>query len=191
MTGNLQHLVHQKLQDAREVWLNPDNFSNEKIARIVETFSLTILEGKKVAFVGNGGSAAEAMHLAAEFIGKCVIDHDPLPVLCLNDSQSAITAIGNDYGFNHIFSRQVKALLNEGDLLIALSTSGKSKNVLLALEAAQKLNVKTMLWMGDFEINLPRVDVYKVPSKSTPRIQEVHLAWGHIVAEVIESSLNL
>ena len=186
----IQESIDKKVAEVRAVWVNSDCFINENLERIVEKFFSTLSSGNRVAFIGNGGSASEATHLAAEFTGKCVIDHKPLPVMCLNESQSSITAIGNDYGFDYIFSRQVQAHLRKGDLLIALSTSGRSKNILEALRMAVKMNVETMLWMGDFEVNLPEVEVFKVPSNSTPRIQEVHLAWGHIVAEVLESNID-
>ncbi len=190
MRSLIQESIDKKVAEVRAVWVNSDCFINENLERIVEKFFSTLSSGNRVAFIGNGGSASEATHLAAEFTGKCVIDHKPLPVMCLNESQSSITAIGNDYGFDYIFSRQVQAHLRKGDLLIALSTSGRSKNILEALRMAVKMNVKTMLWMGDFEVDLPEVEVFKVSSNSTPRIQEVHLAWGHIVAEVLESNID-
>jgi D-sedoheptulose 7-phosphate isomerase len=190
MRASIKDLIDKKVAEVRSVWVDSNCFSNDNIERIVEKFLSTFASGNRIAFIGNGGSASEAIHLAAEFTGKCVIDHKPLPVMCLNESQSSITAIGNDYGFDYIFSRQVQAHLREGDLLIALSTSGRSKNILEALSMAAKINVEAMLWMGDFEVDLPKVQVFKVPSNSTPRIQEVHLAWGHIIAEVIESNID-
>ena len=190
MTTTIKQSIDKKVAEVRSVWVDSNCFSNDYIETIVKLFLSTFASGNRVAFIGNGGSASEAMHIAAEFTGKCVIDHKPLPVMCLNESQSSITAIGNDYGFDQIFSRQVQAHLRKGDLLIALSTSGRSKNILEALSTAVKLNVEAMLWMGDFEVDLPKVQVFKVPSNSTPRIQEVHLAWGHIIAEVIESNID-
>ena len=190
MTTTIKDSIDKKVAEVRSVWVNSNCFSNDNIERIVEKFLAIFSSGNRIAFIGNGGSASEAIHLAAEFTGKCVIDHRPLPVMCLNESQSSITAIANDYGFDQIFSRQVEAHLREGDLLIALSTSGRSKNILEALNTAVKMNVEVMLWMGDFEVDLPRVQIFKVPSNSTPRIQEVHLAWGHIIAEVIESNID-
>ena len=145
---------------------------------------------KKIAFVGNGGSAAEAMHMAAEFTGKCVLEHQPLPALCLNESQSALTAIANDFGVDFMFSRQVQAHLQQGDLLIALSTSGKSKNILNALNAAKEMGAQAILWMGDFDNETTGIEIWKVPSTSTPRIQEIHLVWGHIVAEAVEQLIQ-
>jgi D-sedoheptulose 7-phosphate isomerase len=167
--------------------LNETSLDASRIEGLAKLIHETFESGHKIAFVGNGGSAAEAMHLAAEFTGKCVIEHKPLPALCLNESQSALTAIGNDYGIEFVFSRQVEAHLKAGDLLIALSTSGKSKNILNALKSARDQGVHSILWMGEFDIELKEVDVWKVPSTSTPRIQEMHLTWGHVVAEAVES----
>ena len=142
--------------------------------------------GKKVAFFGNGGSAAEAMHLAAEFTGKCLIEHPPLPALCLNESQSALTAIVNDFGPEHIFTRPVQALLSAGDILIGLSTSGKSLNVINALNMAHDMGVKTYLWTGKNAGGIVNAEIWRVNSESTPRIQEIHLLWGHLLAEIVE-----
>lgn len=189
MSPGIKESIDNKIAEIRQVWIKYDCFSNKNLERIVDIFSSTLSSGNRVAFIGNGGSASEAMHLAAEFTGRCVVDHKPLPVICLNESQSSITAIGNDYGFEYVFARQVQAHLRSGDLLIALSTSGRSKNILEALRVAVEMKVQTMLWMGDFGVDLPGVEVFKVPSNSTPRIQEVHLAWGHLVAEVIESNI--
>ena len=177
------------------------NAAKDLYASLNETFDLRLFalsnqvlqvfaNSKKIAFVGNGGSAAEAMHLSAEFTGKCVIDHKPLPAICLNESQSSLTAIANDYGVEHTFSRLVEAYLVEGDLLIALSTSGKSPNILKALALCTERGITPILWTG---LNAPEilgVDVWRVPSLSTPRIQEVHLTWGHILAEVVEIAIT-
>jgi D-sedoheptulose 7-phosphate isomerase len=183
----LNDFIQKRIDDARSVYLNESSLDSSRIEDLAKLIHETFESGHKIAFVGNGGSAAEAMHLAAEFTGKCVVEHKPLPALCLNESQSALTAIGNDYGIEFVFSRQVEAHLKAGDLLIALSTSGKSKNILNALKSARDLGVHSILWMGDFEIELKEVDVWKVPSTSTPRIQEMHLTWGHLVAEAVES----
>jgi D-sedoheptulose 7-phosphate isomerase len=185
----LEDFIQNRIDEARSLFSHENSLHSTKLLGLVRQINTVFESGNKIAFVGNGGSAAEAMHLAAEFTGKCVIEHKPLPALCLNESQSALTAIANDYGAEFMFSRQVEAHLREGDLLIALSTSGKSKNVLNAVHAAKAIGVHTYLWMGDFEMELIGVDIWKVPSKSTPRIQEIHLAWGHILAEALEASL--
>ena len=185
----LNDFIQKRIDDARSVFLNKTSLDAARIEELAKLIHETFESGHKIAFVGNGGSAAEAMHLAAEFTGKCVIEHKPLPALCLNESQSALTAIGNDYGIEFVFSRQVEAHLIAGDLLIALSTSGKSRNILNALKSAGDLGVHSILWMGNFEIEMEEIDVWKVPSTSTPRIQEIHLVWGHILAECVEQIL--
>lgn len=185
----LNIFIQNRIDEARSIFLNDKSLDSLRLEELAKLIHLTFESGNKIAFVGNGGSAAEAMHLAAEFTGKCVINHKPLPALCLNESQSALTAIANDYGVDFMFSRQVEAHLLEGDLLIALSTSGKSKNVVNAIKSAAEKGVHSILWMGNFDVDLEGVDVWKVPSTSTPRIQEIHLAWGHIVAEAVESLL--
>jgi len=164
-------------------------FDPEKIEALAAKVLGVFTSGSKVAFVGNGGSAAEAMHLAAEFTGRCVINHRPLPAICLNESQSALTAIANDFGPDEMFSRQVQAHLRKGDLLIALTTSGKSENIKRAVKSAKEKDIDVVVWMGSFDFDFTDVDVWRVPSTSTPRIQEIHLMWGHILAEVVEAEI--
>jgi|694.fasta_scaffold10592_13 D-sedoheptulose 7-phosphate isomerase len=169
---------------------DPRSFPSAKIDAFVNSLEDCFLKGNKIAFLGNGGSAAESLHLAAEFTGKCVIPHRPLPALSLNSNQSELTAIANDFGVQFMFSRLVEAHLKDGDILVCLSTSGKSQNIINAIHAAVQRSVKTYLWTGlNFE-DMTTVEVWKVPSTSTPRIQEVHLMWGHIIAEVLEARFS-
>jgi D-sedoheptulose 7-phosphate isomerase len=160
--------------------------------RKIETLSRRILssfeKGGSLAFFGNGGSAAEANHLAAEFVGKCVINHVPLPAVSFSANTSILTAIANDYGENEVFARQVLAHLGKDSIVVGLSTSGSSKNVLHGLQAAKTLGVYTVLWTSArLRNDLAFVDeIWKVESESTPRIQEVHLLWGHLLAETVE-----
>ena len=148
------------------------------LAALAIDITKLLMEGNKVAFLGNGGSAAEAIHLAAEFTGKCVVDHDPLDVICLNESQSALTAIANDYGVSQMFSRMIQAHLKRGDLLICLSTSGRSDNVIRAIDQAKHQGVRTILWTGRNKPNMDGIEVWNVDSVSTPRVQELHLILG-------------
>lgn len=151
-----------------------------------------ITNGGRILFMGNGGSAAEATHIAAEFVSKCCINHEPWPAMALNDSISAITAISNDYGYEEIFSRQIKAFANGKSVVIGLSTSGKSKNILRGLETAKELGVFTSLWTSQqsSQESSAFVDTRLIaPTISTPRAQEIHLLWGHALAEIIEISL--
>lgn len=152
-----------------------------------------IKSGGQIFFMGNGGSAAEATHLAAEFVSKCCLSHAPWPAVALNDSISALTAIGNDFGYDEIFSRQVKAFCNEKSVVIGLSTSGRSTNILNGLETASDLGSYTSLWTSElYEKNARLANLSNLliaPTISTPRAQEVHLLWGHALAEIIETVL--
>jgi D-sedoheptulose 7-phosphate isomerase len=179
-----------RVQETRDLLANKKSFPLDLITELAVTINQIFDQGGKIAFVGNGGSASEAMHIAAEFTGKCIIDHIPLPALCLNESQSSLTAIANDYGVSQMFARMVKAHMKQGDLLIALSTSGKSENIINALMEATTLGVDSVLWMGDFPKPKVSSSIWQVPSTSTPQIQEIHLMWGHLVAELVERSLN-
>jgi len=187
----LDDFINDRIIEMRSLFSNENSLQVAQILGLAKQFHAVFQSGNKIAFVGNGGSAAEAMHLAAEFTGKCVVEHKPLPALCLNESQSALTAIANDYGIEFMFSRQVEAHLRRGDILIAMSTSGKSMNVLNAVHTAQEMGVQTYLWMGNFELELIGVEIWKVPSTSTPRIQEIHLAWGHLIAECVEKMIQI
>jgi D-sedoheptulose 7-phosphate isomerase len=159
----------------------------EKIIELASELRNLFNEGHRIAFCGNGGSASEASHLAAEFLGKCIIPHDPLPALCLNDSAAILTAIANDFGYEEVFSRQVEGQLQKGDLLIALSTSGKSANIVRALETASRMGVRALLWTGANSIGIPNVEIWRSNHKITPRIQESHLMWGHLLVEIFEN----
>ncbi len=185
-----QSFIENRVDSIRKIVSDDDAFPISHLYELAKDFNSVFANSGKVAFLGNGGSAAEAMHIAAEFTGKCVVDHRPLPVMCLNESQSSLTAIANDYGVDFIFSRMVEAHLKSGDILICLSTSGKSANVLNAIETALTKDVSVIIWMGDFESPSGRIEAWKVPSTSTPRIQEIHLMWGHLLAEIVEQTLN-
>ncbi len=178
--------IENRIKAITDVVTDQESFSAANILNLSLEIVNVFQNGGKVAFLGNGGSAAEAMHLAAEFTGKCVKEHRPLHAICLNESVSAITAIANDYGFEAIFSRLIQAEMRKEDILVALSTSGTSPNVQLAIETARSMEIKTYLWMGNHPLLINDVEIWKVPSKSTPRIQEVHLMWGHIVSEIVE-----
>jgi D-sedoheptulose 7-phosphate isomerase len=147
--------------------------------------------GKKALFFGNGGSAADAQHIAAEFMGKFYLDRRPLPALALTVNTSVLTAIGNDYGFEQVFARQIKALGNPGDIAIGISTSGNSANVIEGLCAAKSANMITIGMTGlDGGLLKDRADYcICIPSKDTPRIQEAHILIGHIWSELVEQAL--
>lgn len=146
--------------------------------------------GGKILIFGNGGSAADAQHIAAELVGRYKLERKGLPAIALTTDTSALTAIGNDYGFNCVFERQVEALANEGDVIIAISTSGSSDNVTKAIKLANKLGCKTIGFTGRGGGTMSSLcDVNLViPSDDTPRIQEMHIVVGHTLCHLIESN---
>lgn len=153
-----------------------------------EAVLTALRSGGTLLVAGNGGSAAIASHVAAEFLGKCIHDRHPLPAISLAESHSALTAIGNDYGFDEVFLRGVQAHGRPGDVLLAMSTSGASRNILRALEEARARGVTTILMTGAKGAGLTdRADhLLVVPSEETPRIQEVHLLWAHAWCEAVD-----
>ena len=160
------------------------------IKKACETAVATLKAGGKILLCGNGGSAADAQHIAAELTGRYKTERGALAGIALTTDTSALTAIGNDYGYEFVFSRQLEALGREGDLLIAISTSGNSGNVVKALEIARKIGIKTIGLSGRTggamnelcELNLV------VPSNDTPRIQEIHIMIGHIICQAIDDA---
>ncbi|MGO9594497.1 MAG: SIS domain-containing protein [Steroidobacteraceae bacterium] len=165
----------------------------EPTERVAETIVQTLRNGNKLMLCGNGGSAADSLHLAAEFTGRFVKDRKPLAALALSTDSPALTCIANDYTFDEIFSRQVLALGRPGDCLLAISTSGNSRNVIRAVEAARSIGVRTIGLLGR-EGGLLRgmCDlVIVVPSPTTARIQEAHIFIGHTLCAMVESRLGL
>ena len=147
--------------------------------------------GHKALFFGNGGSAADAQHLAAEFVGRYLRQREPLPALALNANSSAVTAIGNDYGYDQVFARQLKALATPGDVAVGISTSGNSPNVIEALRCARRSGLFTITLTGLSGGRLRHlVDVLiAVPSDETPRIQECHILIGHALCDAVEQAV--
>ncbi len=152
--------------------------------------SKTLLDGHKVLLCGNGGSAADAQHIAAELSGRYKTERKGLPGIALTTDTSALTAIANDYGYDRIFDRQVEALANEGDLLIGISTSGNSANVISALKLAKELGCTTLGMSGRDGGAMNEVCTLNlvVPSFDTPRIQEMHILIGHIICQAVDDS---
>lgn len=151
----------------------------------------SLRSGGKILLFGNGGSAADAQHLAAELVGRYLRERHALPAIALTTNTSNITAVGNDYSYEEIFSRQIEALGNKGDVAIGISTSGNSRNVLRAMATAKRKRLITISLTGFPGGLLPTQSDYslKVPSGSTPRIQEGHIWLGHMICELIEGSL--
>jgi len=166
------------------------NCSNE-IAEASETIISSLKDGGKIMFCGNGGSAADSQHISAELVGRYRKKRKALASLSLTTDTSAITAIGNDFNFNDIFSRQIEAIGKPDDILYAISTSGNSKNIINAIKVAKNLKIKVIGVTGEDggEMNKLCDKIIKVPSNRTDRIQEMHIAIAHIICERIEDSL--
>lgn len=147
--------------------------------------------GKKTLLAGNGGSAADAQHIAAELVGRYGFDRPSIPSIALTTDTSNLTAIGNDYGYDKVFSRQMEGMGSEGDLFIGISTSGNSVNIVNAINAAQAKGVKTVALVGRDGGEMARIADYAiiVPSNDTPRIQESHILIGHMICDIIEKEL--
>lgn len=164
-------------------------FDIEKVARLmISSFG----KGKKILVCGNGGSAGDAQHFCAELVGRFVKERKGLPAIALTTDTSALTAIANDYSFEIIFERQVEALASEGDILLAISTSGNSSNVLKAVRVANKMGCTTVSLLGHDGGEISKFCDYNliVPSKITARIQELHILIEHILCEIIDNSIN-
>jgi len=172
----------------KEAFLN-DNLG--KLVKVIEVLTAALKAGNKIMIFGNGGSAADAQHIAAEFVNRFIIERPPLPAIALTTDTSVITSIGNDYDFSEIFAKQIRALGQEGDVAWGISTSGNSPNVLKGLEMAKKLGMITLALTGkdggpiaqmaDFSLN--------VSASSTARIQETHITAGHVICELVDIKL--
>lgn len=163
----------------------------ETILQISKCISKTLLKNGTIYLFGNGGSAADSQHIAAEFVGRFARERRPLPAEALTTNTSAITAIGNDYEFSEIFSRQVRARVKRRDVVVGISTSGKSMNVIKGLQAAKKIGAKTIAFTGSEPHSMKHLSNYClcVPSKCTPRIQEAHILAWHIICELVEVTI--
>jgi D-sedoheptulose 7-phosphate isomerase len=161
------------------------------LQRIAERMSRAILEGHQIVWCGNGGSAADSQHLAAEFVGRFLKERRALPSIALTTNTSVLTAIGNDYGFEYVFQRQVEAICSPEDILVGISTSGNSKNVCRALEAARRLGMFTVALTGGTGGAMAEIAdaTIKIPSAATPRIQEAHILCGHMICDYVENSV--
>lgn len=145
--------------------------------------------GGKIIFAGNGGSFADAQHLSAEFTSRFLFDRNPLASLALGTNSSAMSAIGNDYGYEHVFARELRGIARPGDVFVGITTSGNSPNILAAIEAAEEMNMRHVAWTGQTGGKLDGVcECLKAPSQMTARIQECHITMGHILCELVEAS---
>ena len=189
-TKLLDALVQDRIQRSIEVKqaLLIDATFRELVAQAAMQIVKALRAGGKVLFFGNGGSAADAQHLAAEFTGRYLKERRALPALALHANTSSLTAIGNDYGFDFVFARQLEALGKEGDVAFGISTSGNSPNVLRALEVAKTKSLFTVALTGGSGGAMKKLAdcTLSIPSEETPRIQECHILTGHIICEIVE-----
>jgi D-sedoheptulose 7-phosphate isomerase len=187
----MENIILKRFKESSEV---KTRFLKENLSKLLEAINLishAFESGNKLFFFGNGGSAADAQHLAAEFVNRYIMDRPPLPAIALTTDTSVLTSVSNDFTFNDIFTRQLRALGREGDVAVGLSTSGSSLNVVKAIEVAKEIGMKTVAFSGNDGGSLARVaDVsLVVPSTSTPRIQETHILVGHVLCEMVEHQL--
>ncbi|MEK6539419.1 MAG: D-sedoheptulose 7-phosphate isomerase [Deltaproteobacteria bacterium] len=178
----------------KESILTKEGFFKQNLQPIIQSAEViadAFKADRKLLICGNGGSAADAQHIAAEFVNRFMIERPPLPAVALSTDTSIITSIGNDYSFDQIFSKQVKAIGREGDVLLAISTSGESKNVITAVKVARDMGIKTIGLTGKGGGKMAKmVDILlNVDSDVTPRIQEVHITAGHIICDLIDHIL--
>ena len=170
-------------------------YENDALLNVIEAVAKACVDvyknNKKTILAGNGGSAADAQHIAAELVGRYGFDRPSIPSLALTTDTSNLTAIGNDYGYDQVFSRQLDGMGVSGDLFIGISTSGNSKNVLNAFEVAKKKGITTVALVGRDGGEMAKVADFAivVPSNATPRIQESHILIGHIICDIIEKEL--
>ena len=171
--------------------INKSKLLKNEILRVVDGILDAIKNNNKIVIFGNGGSAADAQHMAAEFVGRFLINRQSLPAISLTTDSSILTAIGNDFHFDEIFSRQCEALVNKGDVIFAISTSGRSKNVINAINISKQKGAIIFSITGENESELEKISdiTLKIPSNSTPRIQEGHRIIIHIICDLVEKNI--
>lgn len=186
-------VLHARLREAIAVCdsLLDDSAIAETIDQAVEAIVVSLRNGGKVLLCGNGGSAADAQHLAAELVGKFCLERQPLPAIALADNVAALTAVSNDYAYRDVFARAVNGLGNAGDVLIGLSTSGRSVNVIEAISVARERDLVTIAFVGAAGSPMEQLSdhVLRVDAPSTARVQEAHMLLGHTIFELVEREL--
>lgn len=186
MLSKIKGIVQASI-DVKKLLLQDEELM-KRIGVITDIITQAFKNGNKVLFCGNGGSAADAQHLAAEFSGRFYVDRDALPAEALHCNTSYLTAVGNDYSYDVIYSRIIKGIGHKGDVVVGLSTSGNSKNIVLAFEEARKKGLITVGFTGATGGKMKELSDYlvNVPSTDTPRIQESHILLGHIICQLVE-----
>jgi D-sedoheptulose 7-phosphate isomerase len=192
MNSQVTKQIKQELQVAIDLKssIRADDALLAQIVALSECCVTAIRDGAKVIFAGNGGSFADAQHLSAEFTSKFRMERSPMSSLALGTNSSAISAIGNDYGFQYVFSRELEAIGNKNDIFIPITTSGNSTNILNAIEVAKNINITTVCLTGSSGGSAKAMcECICVPSSQTDRIQECHILIGHIICAQVESAI--
>ena len=189
MQQHIRNIVQASIDTKQKLLADPTLI--ETIETVTTLIAQAFTNGNKVLFCGNGGSAADAQHLAAEFSGRFYTDRDPLPSEALHCNSSYMTAVANDYGYDVVYSRIIKGTGKPGDVLVALSTSGNSVNIINAVDAAKKVGMITVGLTGEAGGKMKTMcdHLVNVPSNDTPRIQESHIMVGHIICQLVEQEL--
>ena len=184
-------VVEKYFEDLRAV-VEKTLFSQKAlVAQMAQRMALLLQDGHKLLIMGNGGSASDAEHFAAELVGRFLKERSALPVLALTGNSSIMTALGNDYGFEAVFERQVRAFARKGDGVVAISTSGNSRNVIKGLEAAREIGCATFALLGRDGGRIAHMvdEALVIPSQETPHIQELHIAVIHLLCHIVEETL--
>ncbi|EKD26925.1 MAG: phosphoheptose isomerase [uncultured bacterium] len=189
----MKEYIQKQIKDsisAKEAMLKPDFM--DVISKIADSIVESLKNKNKLILFGNGGSASDAQHIAAELVGRFESERRGLPAISLTVNTSNLTAIGNDYGFENVYSRQIEALAAKGDAAIGISTSGNSKNVIIALKRAKELGIKTIGFTGIEKCQMDDICdiVLHIPVKVTARIQECHILAGHIICGIIDKKMS-
>lgn len=188
-TKNVQRAIEESIRVKRELMDDVDTIG--VILAVARKCVEAYTEGNKILFAGNGGSAADSQHLAAEFVSRFDFDRPGLPAIALTTDTSMLTAIGNDYGYDRVFQRQLEANGREGDVLVGISTSGNSANVINALVRAREMSIVTVGFSGASGGAMGHAcdHLIRIPSHSTARIQEAHITVGHIICGLVENAI--
>lgn len=186
----MKEKIDSYIKDSVDVILKSVSCINE-IEIVINVIYKCITNGNKIILFGNGGSAADAQHIAAEFVGKFVLDRSSIPALALTTDTSTLTAIPNDFSFNMVFSRQCEGLVSHGDVVIGISTSGNSRNVLEGLKKSKEKNAITVGLLGNNGGNIKDMVDYSIiiPSDNTPKIQEAHRVIYHLICKLVEEKI--
>jgi D-sedoheptulose 7-phosphate isomerase len=187
----MKEAISRIIQESVDLKLRFGQKYGETLSQVIKLIVEAFKAGNKLLLFGNGGSAADAQHLAAEFINRYLIERPPLPAIALTTDTSVLTSISNDYSFQDVFVKQIKALGKAGDVAIGISTSGASVNVIKGLKVAKEMGLKTIALVGGDGGELAKIAdlALIVESTSTPRIQEVHITIGHIICEMVDLML--